>query len=160
MASAKADINFERDLFEAANRMRSTVAPADYKHIVLPLIFLRYLSLRYDKRRKELEKQLSDPNSQMYFNDAEIVREILEDRDQYIAERVYVLPEEAHWSYIVKNAKQPNIKEILDNAMKMIEAENEDLVGSCAYLPGHTTASGEFSFSYRNFLSGHIQFIK
>lgn len=129
MASAKADINFEKDLFEAANRMRATVAPADYKHIVLPLIFLRYLSLRYDKRRKELEKQLSDPDSPMYFNDAEIVREILEDRDQYIAERVYVLPEEAHWSYIVKNAKQPNIKEILDNAMKLIEAENEDLVG-------------------------------
>ncbi|WP_339186041.1 class I SAM-dependent DNA methyltransferase [Brevibacillus sp. FSL K6-6036] len=129
MASAKADINFEKDLFEAANRMRATVAPADYKHIVLPLIFLRYLSLRYDKRRKELEKQLSDPNSPMYFSDAEIVREILEDRDQYIAERVYVLPEEAHWSYIVKNAKQPNIKEILDNAMKLIETENEDLVG-------------------------------
>src|SRR5690606_8218804 len=129
MASAKADINFEKELFEAANRMRATVAPADYKHIVLPLIFLRYLSLRYDKRRKELEEQLSDPNSPMYFSDAEIVREILEDRDQYIAERVYVLPEEAHWSYIVKNAKQPNIKEILDNAMKLIETENEDLVG-------------------------------
>lgn len=129
MVSAKADINFEKELFEAANRMRATVAPADYKHIVLPLIFLRYLSLRYDKRRKELKKQLSDPDSPMYFNDAEIVREILEDRDQYIAERVYVLPEEAHWSYIVKNAKQPNIKEILDNAMKLIEAENEDLVG-------------------------------
>lgn len=129
MASAKADINFEKDLFEAANRMRATVAPADYKHIVLPLIFLRYLSLRYDKRRKELEEQLSDPNSSMYFNDVEIVHEILEDRDQYIAERVYVLPEEAHWSYIVKNAKQPNIKEILDNAMKLIEAENDDLVG-------------------------------
>lgn len=129
MASAKADINFEKELFEAANRMRATVAPADYKHIVLPLIFLRYLSLRYDKRRKELEEQLSDPNSPMYFSDAEIVREILEDRDQYIAERVYVLPEEAHWSYIVKNAKQPNIKEILDNAMKLIEAENDDLVG-------------------------------
>ncbi|RXZ81371.1 SAM-dependent DNA methyltransferase [Paenibacillaceae bacterium] len=129
MASAKADINFEKDLFEAANRMRATVAPADYKHIVLPLIFLRYLSLRYDKRRKELEKELSNPNSPMYFNDAEIVREILEDRDQYIAERVYVLPEEAHWSFIVKNAKQPNIKEILDNAMKLIETENEDLVG-------------------------------
>lgn len=129
MTSTKADINFEKDLFEAANRMRATVAPADYKHIVLPLIFLRYLSLRYDKRRKELEKQLSDPNSPMYFNDAEIVREILEDRDQYIAERVYVLPEEAHWSYIMKNAKQPNIKEILDNAMRLIETENEDLVG-------------------------------
>lgn len=112
MASVKADINFEKDLFEAANRMRATLAPADYKHIVLPLIFLRYLSLRYDKRRKELERQLSNPHCSMYFEDEEMRLEILNDRDQYIAERVYVLPEDAHWSFIVKNAKQPNIKEI------------------------------------------------
>ncbi|OXM85802.1 type I restriction-modification system subunit M [Paenibacillus rigui] len=129
MSTTKADINFEKDLFEAANRMRSTVAPADYKHIVLPLIFLRYLSLRYDKRRQELEKQLSDPSSPLYFEDEEMRNEILNDRDQYIAERVYVLPEESRWSYIVKNAKQPQIKEILDTAMKKIEDENADLVG-------------------------------
>lgn len=159
MALAKADINFEKDLFEAANRMRATVAPADYKHIVLPLIFLRYLSLRYDKRRKELKKQLNDPDSPMYFNDAEIVGEILEDRDQYIAERVYVLPEEAHWSYIMKNAKQPNIKEILDNAMKLIEAENEDLVGvlpriyQATQLPAENLASLIEIFSRDTFSS-------
>lgn len=129
MASAKADINFEKDLFEAANRMRATVAPADYKHIVLPLIFLRYLSIRYDNRRKQLETEFGDPKSPNYFEDVELREELLNDRDQYIAERVYVLPTEAHWSFIIKNAKQPNIKEILDNAMKLIEAENEDLIG-------------------------------
>lgn len=135
MATTKADINFEKDLFEAANRMRATVAPADYKHIVLPLIFLRYLSLRYDKRRKQLEEEFGDPKSPNYIEDAELREELLDDRDQYIAERVYVLPEEAHWSFIVKNAKQSNIKEILDNAMRSIEAENEDLVGvlPCIY---------------------------
>jgi type I restriction enzyme M protein len=126
---AKADIDFERDLFEAANRMRATVAPADYKHIVLPLIFIRYLSLRYDKRREELKQKLSDPNSPLYFEDESIRYEMLNDRDQYIAERVYVLPEKAHWSYIVRKAKQSNIKEVLDRAMKLIEDENNDLVG-------------------------------
>lgn len=129
MASAKADINFEKDLFEAANRMRATVAPADYKHIVLPLIFLRYLSLRYDKRRQELEKQLIDPNSSLFFDDEEMRNEILNDRDQYISQRVYVLPVESHWSYISTNAKQPNLKVILDTAMKKIEEENAELVG-------------------------------
>ena len=129
MASAKADINFEKDLFEAANRMRATVAPADYKHIVLPLIFLRYLSIRYDNRRNQLEAEFGDPKSPNYIEDADLREELLNDRDQYTAERVYVLPTEAHWSFIVKTAKRPNIKEILDNAMKLIEAENEDLVG-------------------------------
>ena len=129
MASAQADITFEKELFEAANRMRATVAPADYKHIVLPLIFLRYLSIRYDKRRNELEQMVRDPGSQYYFENPEDANLILEDRDSYIAERVYVVPEQARWSYIVKNAKQPNIKEILDNAMKLIEDENPELAG-------------------------------
>jgi type I restriction enzyme M protein len=129
MASAQADITFEKELFEAANRMRATVAPADYKHIVLPLIFLRYLSIRYDKRRNELEQMVRDPGSPYYFENPEDANLILEDRDSYIAERVYVVPEQARWSYIVKNAKQPNIKEILDNAMKLIEDENPELAG-------------------------------
>lgn len=129
MASAQADITFEKDLFEAANRMRATVAPADYKHIVLPLIFLRYLSNRYEKRRKELEQMVTNPESPYYFDDPEMINEILNDRDQYISERVYVVPEQARWSYIVKNAKKDNIKEILDNAMKLIEDENPELAG-------------------------------
>jgi len=126
---AKVDIDFTKDLFDAANKMRGSIAPADYKHIVLPLIFLRYLSLRYDKRRQELEQQMSDPQSDWYMEDEETRQEILSDPDQYISERVYVLPEESRWSHIVKNAKQPNIKQILDNAMKLIEEQNSELEG-------------------------------
>ncbi|MDF2647436.1 MAG: methyltransferase [Paenibacillus sp.] len=127
--TTKVDIDFTKDLFDAANKMRGSIAPADYKHIVLPLIFLRYLSLRYDKRRKELEKMVSDPDSEWYMEDEGMRQEILSDPDQYISERVYVLPEESRWSHIVKNAKQPNIKQILDNAMKLIEEQNPDLEG-------------------------------
>lgn len=161
MDVAKADINFEKDLFEAANRMRATVAPADYKHIVLPLIFLRYLSIRYDNRRKQLEVEFGDPKSSYYIEDAELREELLNDRDQYIAERVYVLPTEAHWSFIVKNAKQPKIKEILDNAMKLIEEENEDLVGvlpriyQATNLPIENLASLIEIFSRDNFSSSN-----
>ncbi len=129
MASTQADIDFQKDLFEAANRMRATVSPADYKHIVLPLIFLRYLSLRYDKRRADIESMVQDPDSEWYSDDPDIREEILRDRDQYQSHAVYMIPATAHWSYLVANAKQPNIKELLDNAMQQIADENPDLQG-------------------------------
>ncbi|RPF57027.1 type I restriction-modification system subunit M [Aquisalibacillus elongatus] len=126
---AKADIDFQKDLFDAATNMRGSVAPADYKHYVLPLIFLRYLSNKYEQRREELDELVKDPNSDWYSPDEEMQKVIKEDPDMYMAENVYVVPEESRWSYILKHAKQPNIKEILDNAMKRLEEENPDLEG-------------------------------
>ncbi|MEQ6390817.1 class I SAM-dependent DNA methyltransferase [Bacillaceae bacterium S4-13-58] len=126
---AKADIDFQKDLFDAATKMRGSVAPADYKHYVLPLIFLRYLSNRYELRRKQIEALVNDPNSEWYAPDKETQDVLMDDPDMYLAENVYIVPEEARWSYILKNAKQPNIKEILDNAMKRLEEENPDLEG-------------------------------
>ncbi|MBT2259297.1 type I restriction-modification system subunit M [Priestia megaterium] len=125
----KADINFTSDLFDAANKLRGSVAPSEYKNFVLPLIFLRYLSLRYEKRREELEKLVCNPNSDWYMEDPEMRKEVLSDEDQYRSERVYILPDESHWSYIVANAKQPTIKKILDDAMKLIEETNPELEG-------------------------------
>jgi type I restriction enzyme M protein len=126
---AKADIDFQKDLFDAATKMRGSVAPADYKHYVLPLIFLRYLSNRYELRRKQIEELVNNPNSEWYSPDKETQEVLMDDPDMYLAENVYIVPEEARWSYILKNAKQPNIKEILDNAMKRLEEENPDLEG-------------------------------
>ncbi|WP_339283793.1 class I SAM-dependent DNA methyltransferase [Oceanobacillus sp. FSL K6-3682] len=126
---AKADINFQKDLFDAATNMRGSVAPSDYKHYVLPLIFLRYLSNRYDMRKEEIDNLVKDPNSDWYASDEETQQIIKEDPDMYMSENVYVVPEESRWSYILKNAKQPNIKEILDNAMKRLEEENSGLEG-------------------------------
>jgi type I restriction enzyme M protein len=125
----KADIDFQKDLFDAANKMRGSVAPADYKHYVLPLIFLRYLSNKYEQRRKELVQLVNDPGSEYHEFDSEVKEMIIADPDQYKAENVFVVPEEARWSFIMKNAKQPNIKEIIDNAMKRIEEENPELEG-------------------------------
>ncbi|MFC0016084.1 MULTISPECIES: class I SAM-dependent DNA methyltransferase [Allobacillus] len=126
---AKADIDFQKDLFDAATNMRGSVAPADYKHYVLPLIFLRYLSNRYEQRREELDEMVKDPESDWYAPDTDMQQVIKEDPDMYMSENVYVVPEESRWSYILKNAKQPNIKEILDHAMKRLEEENPDLEG-------------------------------
>jgi type I restriction enzyme M protein len=76
---AQADINFERELWEAAVNLRGTVAPADYKHYVLPLLFLRYLSLRYEQRYRQLKAALKDPGSDYYTGDPEIDAETLAD---------------------------------------------------------------------------------
>jgi type I restriction enzyme M protein len=127
--TAKADIEFQKDLFDAATKMRGSVAPADYKHYVLPLIFLRYLSNRYELRKDEIHDIVKDPNSEWYAPDTDMQQMMIEDRDMYQAENVFYVPEEAHWSNILNQAKQPNIKEILDHAMKRLEEENPELEG-------------------------------
>ena len=119
--AVKAEIDFQKELFEAANKMRGSVAPADYKHYVLPLIFLRYLSNKYEQSCNELE--------QIFAENEEMQQGFVSDSHQYRDKNVFVVPKEASWHYIMKNAKQPNIKEILDNAMKRIEEENPELTG-------------------------------
>ena len=62
--TVQADINFERELWETAVTLRGTVSPGDYKHYVLPLLFLRYLSLRYEQRKADLGRMLKEPSSE------------------------------------------------------------------------------------------------
>jgi len=70
---------------------------------------------------------VTDPSSDWYTEDTETQSIIIEDRDQYMSENVFFVPEESRWSFIMQQAKQPNIKEIIDNAMKRIEEENPEL---------------------------------
>lgn len=127
--AVKADIDFQKDLFDAATRMRGSITPSDYKHFVLPLIFLRYVSLRFDKRRAQVEEMVNDTDNIWYSDDEEVRENILNDPDQYRSENVFMVPIEARWSYIVEKANDSNIKGILDNAMKLIEQENPELEG-------------------------------
>ena len=95
----KPDIDFEKELFEAAVNLRGTVAPADYKHYVLPLLFLRYLSLRYEQRRQELQRLIREPGTPYYVQDTvladEITDDIIDDPDEYRKVNAFLLPEEA-----------------------------------------------------------------
>ena len=68
----QAEIQFEKELWQTAVSLRGTVSPAEYKHYVLPLLFLRYLSLRYEQRRREIELALREPSSEYYTGDPEI----------------------------------------------------------------------------------------
>ena len=89
---------------------------AEYKHVVLGLIFLKYVSDSFEEIHKELEgdrEHLSDP----------------EDRDEYIARNIFWVPPEARWHYLQMNAKQPTIGKMIDDAMEVIERDNPSLKG-------------------------------
>lgn len=117
MAKAKAtknsaDIGFEKQLWDAADVLRGNMDAADYKNVVLGLIFLKYLSDRFDERYQELVAE--------GYGDEE-------DRDCYIEENVFYVPEEARWAQIASEAHTPEIGQVIDNAMRAIERENDAL---------------------------------
>ncbi|GAH75948.1 unnamed protein product, partial [marine sediment metagenome] len=93
----------------------------DYKRYVPPLIFLRFLSLRYEERREQLELMISEPQSEYYTKNKAESEAILEDPDEYRRAQAFIVPKEARWSYILQNAQADNIKIILDDALEAME---------------------------------------
>lgn len=87
---------------------------SDYKHVVLGLIFLKYVSDTFEAKHSEL---LAEDE------------QIAEDRDEYLADNVFWVPKEARWSHLQANAKQPTIGILIDDAMRAIEKDNESLEG-------------------------------
>lgn len=108
------DLGFEAELFKAADKLRGNMEPSDYKHVVLGLIFLKYISDAFDEKHKQLMAE-----------DASAA----EDRDEYAADNVFWVPKEARWSNLQANAKQPTIGTLIDDAMRVIEKDNESLKG-------------------------------
>jgi len=107
---------FEELLWEAANNLRGTVESSEYKHVVLSLIFLKFANDKFDVVKNKL---------------------ISEDKGQYIdtvpfytRERVFYVPKESRWDYIVTNSKQPNLSLIVDTALSKLEETNESLKGA------------------------------
>lgn len=104
----------EQKLWQAADKLRNNMDAAEYKHVVLGLIFLKYISDAFEEKHAELAKdQYADP----------------EDKDEYLAENIFWVPKEARWSFLKDNAKQPNIGVLLDDAMDAIERDNQSLKG-------------------------------
>src|SRR3989304_875279 len=99
-----ARLGFEETLWSAADKLRNNLDAAEYKHVVLGLIFLKYISDAFEERHQQLlseKDQGANP----------------EDPDEYLAENVFWVPKEARWSYLQANAKQPTIGKIIDDAM-------------------------------------------
>ncbi len=115
-----------RQLWEAAVNLRGSIEPADYKRYVLPIIFLRFLSLRYERRRHELERMVREPGSQYYAKSAKQAAAILEDPDEYRAVGAFVVPRPARWEELVRHAQADDIKVRLDNALEALEKAYPD----------------------------------
>ena len=109
---------FEKELFKAADRLRKNMDAAQYKHIVLGLIFLKYISDSFE----ELYAKLKEGEGEYTAADPE-------DSDEYRAEDVFFVPPYARWSYLYSRARQTSIGKDLDDAMREVESNNESLKG-------------------------------
>jgi len=124
-----ANLGFESTLWTAADKLRGSMDAAEYKHVVLGLIFLKYINDAFEERRRKLEEELSNPDSDWYIEDIEERGYALEDRDEYAAANVFWVPRQARWDGLQANAKQPGIGKLIDDAMVAIEKENPTLKG-------------------------------
>ncbi|VVQ16846.1 type I restriction-modification system subunit M [Pseudomonas fluorescens] len=121
--------DLEKTLWATADKLRANMDAAEYKHIVLGLIFLKYISDSFSGRRAELERRFADASDDYYLgsDDPELLAEELEERDYYKEVNVFWVPEAARWESIRANAKQVDIGKRIDEALAAIEAENPSL---------------------------------
>ncbi len=122
-----ANLGFEEKLWLAADKLRGNLDAAEYKHVVLGLIFLKYISDAFESRRAVLEQLCDDPDSDYHVTRPAQKRATLEDRDEYLAARVFWVPEEARWHRLQAGAKRPEVGKLIDEAMEAIEKENPRL---------------------------------
>ncbi len=109
-----ADIGFEKEIWKAADLLRGNLDASEYKSVVLGLIFLKYISDRFEARYQELTEEGDG---------------FEEDKDEYTAVNIFFVPQEARWGVIAEAAHIPEIGTTIDNAMRLIEKENSRLKG-------------------------------
>jgi len=110
--NTKNNKDFEAQLFKAADKLRKNIDAAEYKYVVLGLVFLKYISESFEELYRKLEQDK--------FSDSE-------DRDEYLAKHIFFVPKEARWGHIHASAKLPSVGQIIDDAMDAIERENKSL---------------------------------
>lgn len=115
-ANTKKEKSMEEALWESANKLRGSVEPSEYKHVVLSLIFLKYVSDKFEERKEELISEGKEKYIDMI--------------DFYTMKNVFYLPEESRWSYIIANSKQNDIALKIDTALSTIEKKNPVLKGA------------------------------
>jgi len=115
-AALKKQKSFEETLWDSANKLRGSVEPAEYKHVVLSLIFLKFSSDKFEERRQEI----IDEGKEQFVDMVEF----------YTMKNVFYLAEESRWSYIQANAKQDDLALKIDTALHTIEKNNKSLAGA------------------------------
>ena len=123
--------DIKKTLWATADKLRANMDAAEYKHLVLGLIFVKYISDTFSAKQQELTLRLRDPKDDYYIanaSDEDIATE-LEERDYYTASNVFWVPEAARWEAIRAAAKAPDIGKRIDDALTVIETENPKLKG-------------------------------
>ena len=120
------EMSLEQTLWETAESMRAkgNQEASEYKHVVLGLVFLKYVSDKFYERRQELTQELMDEGI-----DDDQLPSFLEDRDEYSGKNVFWIPDGARWEQLQAKAKLPGIGQAIDEAMRLIERENPTLMG-------------------------------
>lgn len=113
MAKAKKESSIEETLWDSANKLRGSVEPSEYKHVVLGLIFLKFASDKFEERKRELIAEGKEKYIDMI--------------DFYTMKNVFYLADISRWSYIIENAKQPDISLKIDTALYAVEKNNPAL---------------------------------
>ena len=123
--------DIKKTLWATADKLRANMDAAEYKHIVLGLIFVKYISDTFQTRRAELMHKFADSQDDYYLQDADpdVIDAELEDRDYYKEVNVFWVPEAARWESLRAQAKQADIGKRIDDALSLIEAENPKLKG-------------------------------
>ncbi len=109
-----ANLGFEEKIWQAADKLRGNLDAGEYKHVVLGLIFLKYISDSFEEKYQELVEEGAG---------------FEEEKDEYLADNIFYVPDEARWNYIARYSNEPEIGIIIDNAMAAIERENNRLKG-------------------------------
>jgi type I restriction enzyme M protein len=120
----QSDLNYADTLWKAADALRGQVDAAEYKHVVLGLLFLKYISDSFESRRDELRVELERDGIK-----GEQLDRLLESRDEYTAERVFWVPPEARWQNLQNQATRPDIATLIDDAILAVERDNANLKG-------------------------------
>jgi type I restriction enzyme M protein len=123
-ANTTEPLGFEDTLWKAADKLRGSMDASEYKHVVLGLVFLKYIDDAFTERREKLAAELAEEGIT-----GDQAAELLEDRDEYTAEGVFWVPPKARWEFLQSKAKQPEIGKLIDSAMDAVEAENPSLKG-------------------------------
>ena len=122
--------DIKKTLWATADKLRANMDAAEYKHLVLGLIFVKYISDTFAARRAELAVRLADPKDDYFFGATpDALAEELEDRDYYKEVNVFWVPEAARWEALRSKAKLPDIGKRIDEALTLIELENPKLKG-------------------------------
>lgn len=121
--------DYRKTLWATADKLRSNMDAAEYKHLALGLIFLKYISDAFMALRVDLMRRFMDEDDDYYIDDPNERAADLEERDYYLEANVFWVPESARWETIRNQAKQPTLGKIIDDALVTIETDNPRLKG-------------------------------